>query len=500
MKQEKELIKNTFIIALGKFSTQLVSFLLVSLYTAKLTTEEFGHYDFIITIITFITPFITLTLEESMFRFLIDAKNRREERSIITQTIVTILTMLCVACAFIFLIIKLFSINITGLFIPYVIAVVLMALMNALVRGLGRIKLYSLSNFILSVITIALNITLILGTNLKVDGLLLSVIIANLIMVLFLAISLHLRDYFDVKLVNKKLMKEMLAYSIPLIPHSLSWTIINLSDRLIITSILGASSNGIYAVSNKFPTIINTVYTYFAIAWKESAAKALHDDNSEKYYNRVYSALRNMVYSATLGVIAVVPFGFNLLIKGQGYESAFLYIPILVFSVYFSNIASFYGGIFSAYKKTKVIGSTTVVAAIINVAVNLIFIKFVGIYAAAVSTLLASAFLYLYRKIKIKDLVDLKHSKNLGITILTTLIVFLAYYSQSVILQLISLIITVIYAFMMNEKLVREFFDKAIRILCRIIDRITKFIRRIVNRITKFIRRIVNRIKKIFRR
>ena len=35
MKQEKELIKNTFIIAIGKFSTQIVSFLLVSLYTAK---------------------------------------------------------------------------------------------------------------------------------------------------------------------------------------------------------------------------------------------------------------------------------------------------------------------------------------------------------------------------------------------------------------------------------------------------------------------------------
>ena len=82
MKQEKELIKNTFIIAIGKFSTQIVSFLLVSLYTAKLTTEQYGNYDLIITIITFITPFITLTLEESMFRFLIDAKNKKEEKDV----------------------------------------------------------------------------------------------------------------------------------------------------------------------------------------------------------------------------------------------------------------------------------------------------------------------------------------------------------------------------------------------------------------------------------
>lgn len=459
MKQEKELIKNTFIIAIGKFSTQIVSFLLVSLYTAKLTTEQYGSYDLIITIITFLTPFITLTLEESMFRFLIDAKSKKEEKSIITQTVLTILTTLVIACIIIFGVIKIFSINTTKLFIPYVIAVVLMALMNALVRGLGKIKLYSLSNFILSVITIVLNVVLILGTNLKVDGLLLSVIIANLVMVLFLSIRVRLKNFIDVKLVNKKMMREMLAYSIPLIPHSLSWTIINLSDRVIVTAMLGTASNGIYAVSNKFPTIINTVYNYFAIAWKESAAKALHGDGSHQYYNRIYTALKNIVYSATVGVIAVVPFIFNILVN-EGYQEAYLYIPILVFSVYFSNMASFYGGIFSAYKKTKIIGTTTLVSAIINLIVDMILIKFIGIYAAAISTLLSSIFLYIYRKAKMKEFVKLKKSRDIALTILITLVVFMSYYSNNYIFQGISLLFAVIYALLMNQDIVRGFTSK----------------------------------------
>ena len=462
MKQEKELIKNTFIIAIGKFSTQIVSFLLVSLYTAKLTTEQYGSYDLIITIITFITPFITLTLEESMFRFLIDAKSKREEKSIITQTVLTILTMLCIACILIFWVIKIFKINTTKLFIPYVIAVVLMALMNALVRGLGKIKLYSLSNFILSVLTIILNVVLICGTNLKVDGLLLSVIIANLVMVVFLAIRVKLKEFIDIKSANKRLMKEMLSYSIPLIPHSLSWTIINLSDRVVISSILGPSSNGIYAISNKFPTIINTVYNYFAIAWKESAAKALHEDNSSEYYNRIYVSLKNIVYSATIGVIAIVPFIFNILING-GYKESYLYIPILVFSVYFSNMASFYGGIFSAYKKTKIIGTTTLISAVINLVVNLIFIKFIGIYAAAISTLLASVFLYIYRKYKIKEFTKLTHSKDLIISILITVIVFVSYYSSSIIYQVIALILTCIYALLMNNNIIKMLKRKFVR-------------------------------------
>ena len=483
MKQEKELIKNTFIIAIGKFS-QIVSFLLVSLYTSKLTTQEYGRYDLIITVITFITPFITLTFEESMFRFLIDAKSKREEKSIITQTVVTILTMLTIVCFMIFIVIKIFSINTTKLFIPYpiiflvrkilfpiitnklfipyIIAVVLMAIMNALVRGLGKIKLYSLSNFILSVLTIVLNVVLILGTNLKDDGLLLSVIIANLVMVLFLSIKLKLKEFIDFKLMNKKLMKEMLTYSIPLIPHSLSWTIINLSDRLIISWTLGTASNGIYAISNKFPTIINTVYNYFAIAWKESAAKALHEEDSGQYYNKIYEALKNMVYSATVLVIAFVPFVFNILIKG-GYQEAYLYIPILVFSVYFSNMASFYGGIFSAYKKTKIIGTTTLVSAIINLVVDIVYIKTIGIYAAAISTLLASIFLYVYRKYKIKDFVKLKHSKDMSFTIIITLIVFLSYYSNNIIFKGIALLFTIIYALMMNKGVVKMFAGKFIK-------------------------------------
>lgn len=459
MKQEKELIKNTFIIAMGKFSTQIVSFLLVSLYTAKLTTQEYGSYDLIITIITFITPFITLTLEESMFRFLIDAKSKKEEKCIITQTVLTILTMLSIACLIIFLIIKIFSIKITIYFIPYVIAVVLMAMMNALVRGLGKIKLYSLSNFILSVLTIVLNIVLILGTNLKVDGLLLSVIIANIIMVIFLSVRLHLAKYINPKLINRKLMKEMLVYSIPLIPHSLSWTIINLSDRIIVTSFLGAASNGIYAISNKFPTIINTVYNYFAIAWKESAAKALHDDESSKYYNKIYVSLRNLVYSATIVVIAFVPFIFGILINSN-YAEAYLYIPILVFSVYFSNMASFYGGIFSAYKQTKIIGYTTLVSAIINLNVNFIFINIFGIYAAAISTLVSSVFLYAYRKKQIYKLVNLKHSKDMNITILITLVVFFAYYSGSIFFKIGALLFSIAYAIIMNKDVLKSLIIK----------------------------------------
>ena len=462
MKQEKELIKNTIIVALGKFSTQIVSFLLVSLYTARLTTEQYGNYDLIITIITFLTPIITLTLEESMFRFLIDAKNKKEEKSIISQTVLTIMFTTFISCIIMFAVIKIFSINTSKLFIPYAIAVVAMALMNCLIRGLGKIKLYSLSNFVLSVLTIILNIVFVLGTDLNVDGLLLAVIISNLLVAILLAIRIKLPSYIDIKSIDRSMMKRMIVYSIPLIPNSLSWIVISLSDRMIVTYFLGTAANGIYAISNKFPTIINTIYNYFSVAWKESAAKALQEENSKQYYNRIYRALRNIVYAATVGVIAVVPFVFNFLVHGD-YQDAYMYIPILVFAVYFSNMASFYGGIFSAYMESKIVGTTTVISAIINLVVNIVLIKYIGLYAAAVSTLISSIFLYMHRKIKLNKYVKLKQSKTILVSSVITVIVFVAYYSKNYIIQAIALALTVVYALLLNNNVVKMMKNKFLK-------------------------------------
>ena len=83
MNQKKQLLGNTLIIAIGKLSTQVISFLLLPLYTSKLSTAEYGTYDFLVTLSTFLLPIITLLMEESMFRFLIDAEDLKEKKRVI---------------------------------------------------------------------------------------------------------------------------------------------------------------------------------------------------------------------------------------------------------------------------------------------------------------------------------------------------------------------------------------------------------------------------------
>jgi len=91
MNQKTQLLKNTLIIALGKLGTQIVSFLLLPLYTSRLTTSEYGTYDFLVTLSVFLLPIITLLIDESMFRFLIDAEDENDRKKIITNSIIFML-------------------------------------------------------------------------------------------------------------------------------------------------------------------------------------------------------------------------------------------------------------------------------------------------------------------------------------------------------------------------------------------------------------------------
>ena len=86
MNKKKQLAKNTIIIFFGRVCTQLISFFLLPLYTSYLATKEYGTVDLIQTYVTLLVPIITLELEMSIFRFLIDSrKNEKETNKLISN-------------------------------------------------------------------------------------------------------------------------------------------------------------------------------------------------------------------------------------------------------------------------------------------------------------------------------------------------------------------------------------------------------------------------------
>ena len=68
MIRTKELGKNTLIITIGRISTQFITFLLLPLYTALLSTEEYGSVDLVTTIVQLLVPIVSIMIDQEIGR------------------------------------------------------------------------------------------------------------------------------------------------------------------------------------------------------------------------------------------------------------------------------------------------------------------------------------------------------------------------------------------------------------------------------------------------
>lgn len=453
MDEKKRLIRNTGIIAIGNISTKIVSFLLLPLYTSLLLASEYGIVDYIFSVSAFCIPFVSLLMDESMFRFLIDCNTEKEKKKIISISLIIILigmgVFLCITIP-IFLFVK-FQYAI--FMILYVLTSVISTMISALLRGMGRTDRYAIFNFFISFSQILLNVLFIAVLSMGVLGMLLASIISQSVISIMYLVIMKLWEYIDFHDLKKGQFKEMITYSIPLIPNKVSWSIINLSDRIVIMNTIGSEFSGLYAVSYKFPTLMDMVYGFFYQAWKESSARVMEDEGRNDFYNLVYDYLKKFMYSIVLGMIAFMPLIFHLLINSS-YHDAILYVPFLLIGTYFANISGFYGGIFTAYKDTKIMGITTMIAAFLNLIINILLIQKLGLYAAAFSTLIANFVVYLYRKFRVRRYITLEESiKKQIFSIIVTVIILMAFYSRNTIWEIIGCIIATLYVVIENRKL-----------------------------------------------
>ncbi len=454
MNEKQRLIKNTGLIAIGSLSTKVVSFFLLPLYTALLSTEEFGTVDYIVSISTFCVPFISLLMDEAIFRYLIDCKTDDERRKAISSSICLVLIGITLFLLIATPILLLIKYKYTLYLILYVLSAVLTQMTCALIRGTGNTKKYVLISFCVSSLTIVLNVLLIAVIKFGLRGMLISSIVAHTVVPLGFILAMRLWRLFSFRWIDGKLMKSMIRYSLPLIPNKISWSIINLSDRILIMNLINSSASGLYAAAHKFPNLVDTVYGFFYQSWKESSARALHDEGADKFYNYVYKYLKNFMFAFVLCATAFMPIIFRILIN-ESYNEAILYVPILVLATYFSNMSGFFGGIFTAYKDTKIMGTTTVIAAVINLAVHLALIYFVGLYAAAISSLAANLIVYIYRKIKVKKHITLdKDILNSVLACVAMAVIWVLFYSDITALHIVGYIIAPAYSVFINRELI----------------------------------------------
>ena len=457
MNRKKDLVKNTLIISIGKFSTKIVSFLLLPLYTAILLPAEKGQVDLLNRISLFLIPLITLQMDEALFRFLIDTKKDSEKQNIFSQLTIFAIISSCIWSILIFVFGNILHYQYTNWLIFYCLASFLFTIVNGFLRGEGNFKMYSILSFINSFINISLNVIFLAVLKTGLEGMFLSYIIASISTGIYGLIYLKAFKLICLKL-DKIKMKEMIRYSLPLVPSSISWSIITLTDSLMITTNLGSSMNGIYSTSSTFPTIMNTCFGFFNTSWRESASRAVNSKDKNDFYSSVYLSVRRFLMGISLLIISILPFVFHILVN-QKYNESYIYIPLMVVSVYMSSLASFSSGIFSAYKDTKILAPTTFVAAMINLVFNFIFINKIGLFAPILGTLTSYIVINIYRNYKLRKYIVLPYDKYLPINIILLLFTSMIYYSDSIYLYILGFLVSISYAYYINKPLVKSFLN-----------------------------------------
>ena len=452
MSREKELIKNTGIITIGRICTQMISFFLLPLYTSVFSTEEFGIVDLFNTIVSFLLPILTIQIDQALFRFLIDARDNEEDKTKLITSAFSLVTIGIIAYTIIFMSIAPMINNEYKYFLLInVFANILSTLMLQVARGLGHNKQYSIGSFIVAAFTVILNVLFIVVLKLRVEGMFLAIFIANMLAAIYLILSKKTYKYISFKMSDKKLLKAMCKYSAALIPNAISWWVINVSDRAIISSMLSVAANGIYAAANKFSGMFINAYNIFNIAWTESAAVHINDQDKDEYFSKTINTGFKVFACFALIIIGVAPFVFPLLINAK-FREAYNQIPLLMLSSLFNVGVGLVSVIYVAKKRSFDISKTSFLAAVINIVVNVLLIKKIGLYAASISTIVAYFTMFMYRAIDCKKYVKYKIDVKMFVTLfIVYALTFVMYYINISWLNVVMLTGIVIFSVIYNK-------------------------------------------------
>ena len=155
---------------------------------------------------------------------------------------------------------------------------------------------------------------------------------------------------------------------------------------------VSSAENGIYSAAHKIPTLLLLVTTLFYQAWQMSAIENKDDRDLSGYYKQVYGAYSSLLFIAAAGLIMIVkPFTYILVDNDpeKNFVFGYHYTPILIIAMIFQCLCQFLSSIYNVRKKSVNSMVTSIVAAVVNIVLDILLIPRLGAYGAAIATMTA---------------------------------------------------------------------------------------------------------------
>jgi len=427
-------IKDIGVYAIGNIGSKIITFLMVPLYTYFVRdTSDFGYYDLCLTVCFLLMPFVTLQLRDGAFRFLLDCDDDTERQRIVTFVSRALLSTLSITALVAIVLSLTTSINYLGYALGLLVAMSLQEVYSQVFRGLGNNRAFAATGILsaLGIGVFSILFVAIMGWGIK--GVFLANILARVVALALVECKVRLiTSHTRWSLNASQVGRDIIRYTLPLLPGSLCWWLTGSSDRLFITTFLdnGLSINGVYAVALRFTGIITTLGLIFYQAWQETAILQYNSPDRNRFFSRMFNGYIFLLSALLVGYVFMLKVTYGWLVASEYRSSLKFIFPLGVSAVIFAIVAFFDMG-YQCAKDTKRTLPAIVLAAIVNVMLNFALIKPLGVYGVIITQLITYIVLVIYRWHDMKRYFTLKINKRIIIPTSIALLSAVPFYLNS---------------------------------------------------------------------
>jgi len=388
-KRYKRLGKNTLLVFIGRAGSYFIGFLMLPLYTRWLTPSEYGTVDIITVYSSILLSFVTCCLADAIFVFPKNADNE-EKKQYYTSGLSFILIAFFV-CALVLYGIKSFAFLFggEGSFIGNIwyiywmmVSAAFQSYTQQFTRSIDKMVTYSVTG-ILQALLVAI-FSFLLVRQYKLGGYIIAIVATNIIAAFFSMFHSGSYKYVAFNSIDKGPLFRLLRYGIPLIPNSIMWWMINGINRPIIEKIVGLSALGVFAVANKFPSILSMCSSIFSNSWNITVLEEYGKEDFNSFFNRT----AQMIMSLLIIFGCLVCLFSKLIVRifaSSEFFDAWQYIPLLTLSILFLSFSDIVSGVFVAQKKSKYFFYSSLVGALASIALTIPLVYLFGLLGACVA-------------------------------------------------------------------------------------------------------------------
>ena len=242
---------------------------------------------------------------------------------------------------------------------------------------------------------------------------------------------------------NKDYVKKSLKICIPMIPHLLAQVILSSCDLLMIKNLTGAANAGIYSMAYTISNLLYALLVQLFNPWSPWVYRRLKNNEIDTIKSNS-KVLISLSFVLCVGLICVSPELIKIFLTKAYYPAINLIAPICI-GFFFQIMYIFFYDVEYFYKKNSQIATYSVMAAILNIILNFIFIKKFGYYAAAYTTLISYFLLFMFhyygmKKVEKRKIYDLKYIFLLAVILLMVLLIIILSNCNIILRYLILLV------------------------------------------------------------